>query len=219
MKKQSFQHGEIRDQDDNIIQAGSYGKKTAFANGQNTGIIDYIINNLEVLFDGIVAAGLVVYDKDGRPVLPPEIKEALQSYVTTATTKAKEADASAKNAASSASTAQGAASTATTKAKEADASAKDAGQSKADALRSARNAAQSESNAASSADVSKTNADNAILAKKAATDSAAAAALSEKKAKEYAEAATAITQAQGTVYIDADGYINILEVQTDENTN
>ena len=184
MKKQSFQHGEIRDQDDNIIQAGSYGKKTAFANGQNTGIIDYIINNLEVLFDGIVAAGLVVYDKDGRPVLPAEIKEALQSYVATATTKAKEADASAK----------------------------DASQSKADALSSARNAAQSENNAASSADVSKTNADDAILAKKAATDSATAAALSEKKAKEYAEAATAITQARGTVYIDSEGYINILEV-------
>ena len=126
MKKQSFQHGEIRDQDDNIIQAGSYGKKTAFTNGQNTGIIDYIINNFEVLFEGILAAGLIEYDKDGNPVLPIEIKEALQSYVTTAKEEAEEANASANSAVSSASAAQEAANTATTKAKEANASATNA---------------------------------------------------------------------------------------------
>lgn len=72
MKKQAFQHGEIRDQNDAILQDGAYGKKTAFTNGQNMGILDYIINNLEVLYDGLVAAGLVIYDKDGKPVLPDE---------------------------------------------------------------------------------------------------------------------------------------------------
>lgn len=50
MKKQSFQHGEIRDQDDNILQIGSYGKKTPLTNATNTGILDYIINNFEVLY-------------------------------------------------------------------------------------------------------------------------------------------------------------------------
>ena len=50
MKKQSFQHGEIRDQDDNILQIGSYGKKTPLTNATNTGILDYIMNNFEVLY-------------------------------------------------------------------------------------------------------------------------------------------------------------------------
>ena len=72
MQKQAFQPGEIRDQNDNFLQEGAYGKKSAFINGQNMGILDYIINNLEVLYDGLVAAGLVIYDKDGKPVLPDE---------------------------------------------------------------------------------------------------------------------------------------------------
>lgn len=57
MKPQDFQHGEIRDADDNIISAGTYGKKTAFVNSTNDGILDYIINNFECLNDKIDGSG------------------------------------------------------------------------------------------------------------------------------------------------------------------
>lgn len=137
MKKQAFQHGEIRDQNDSILQEGAYGKKSAFINAQNMGILDYIINNLEVLYDGLVAAGMVVYDADGKPVLPNEIKAALQSYVTSAGNSATAADNSAKAAAGSASAADG--------------SAKAAAGSEANADNSAKAAADSEANAAGSA--------------------------------------------------------------------
>jgi len=53
MKPQAFQHGEIRDENDNIIKAGAYGKNTAFANKTNDGILDYIINNFEWLYDKV----------------------------------------------------------------------------------------------------------------------------------------------------------------------
>ncbi len=59
MKRQAFQRGEIRDENDNIISEGSYNKKTAFANKTNDGILDYIINNFQALFDMI--SGACVY--------------------------------------------------------------------------------------------------------------------------------------------------------------
>lgn len=52
MQLQAFQPWERRDENDNIIRAGSYGKKSALANSQNTGILDYIGNNLDVLYAG-----------------------------------------------------------------------------------------------------------------------------------------------------------------------
>lgn len=51
MKKQAFQHAEIRDENDNIISAGAYGKNTALSNKQNDGWIDYVMNNLECLYE------------------------------------------------------------------------------------------------------------------------------------------------------------------------
>ena len=142
MKKQAFQHGEIRDQNDTILQEGAYGKKSAFINAQNMGILDYIINNLEVLYDGLVAAGMVIYDSDGKPVLPNEIKAALQSYVTSAGNSATAADASAKAAAGSATAADGSAKAAAGSEKNADASAKAAAGSEANAAGSADVATQ-----------------------------------------------------------------------------
>lgn len=50
MKPQAFQHGEIRDENDNIIKAGAYGKNTPFCTKDNNGILDYIINNFEWLY-------------------------------------------------------------------------------------------------------------------------------------------------------------------------
>ena len=53
MKPQAFQHGEIRDENDNIINAGAYGQNTPFCTKDNNGILDYIINNFEWLYDKV----------------------------------------------------------------------------------------------------------------------------------------------------------------------
>ena len=49
MRPQAYQQPEIRDENDFIIQQGTFGKKTPFVNSQNDGILDYIINNLEAI--------------------------------------------------------------------------------------------------------------------------------------------------------------------------
>ena len=51
MRPQAFQNGELRDEEDNIIRAGAYGKHTAFVNSQNDGILDYIMNNFDAVKD------------------------------------------------------------------------------------------------------------------------------------------------------------------------
>ena len=50
MKQQAFQPGELRDEYDNIIRAGAYGKKTPFVNSDNSAILDYIMNNFDALY-------------------------------------------------------------------------------------------------------------------------------------------------------------------------
>lgn len=50
MKQQAFQPGELRDEHDNIIRAGAYGKKTPFVNSDNSAILDYIMNNFDALY-------------------------------------------------------------------------------------------------------------------------------------------------------------------------
>lgn len=56
MKPQTFQHPEIRDENDNIIQPGSFGKNTPFCTKNNDGILDYIANDLEYLYEKSVSA-------------------------------------------------------------------------------------------------------------------------------------------------------------------
>ena len=51
MRKQAFQHAEIRDENDNIVNNGAYGKNTALSNKQNDGWVDYVMNNLECLYE------------------------------------------------------------------------------------------------------------------------------------------------------------------------
>ena len=51
MKQTTFQHPELRDANDNIIQEGTYGKTSPLANGDNTGVLDYINNNLMYLYN------------------------------------------------------------------------------------------------------------------------------------------------------------------------
>ena len=50
MKQQAFQPGELRDEYDQIIRAGAYGKKTPFVNADNSAILDYIMNNFDALY-------------------------------------------------------------------------------------------------------------------------------------------------------------------------
>lgn len=50
MKPQAFQPGELRDEYDQIIRAGAYGKKTPFVNAENNAILDYIMNNFDALY-------------------------------------------------------------------------------------------------------------------------------------------------------------------------
>lgn len=51
MRPQTFQHPEIRDENDNIIQPGAFGKNTPFCTKNNDGILDYIANDLEYLYE------------------------------------------------------------------------------------------------------------------------------------------------------------------------
>lgn len=55
MKPQTFQHPEIRDENDNIIQPGAFGKNTPFCTKGNDGILDYVANDLEYLYKQGVA--------------------------------------------------------------------------------------------------------------------------------------------------------------------
>lgn len=50
MKPQAFQPGELRDEHDQIIRAGVYGKKTPFVSSDNNAILDYIMNNFDALY-------------------------------------------------------------------------------------------------------------------------------------------------------------------------
>lgn len=51
MKKTTYQIPELRDENNNIIQNGAFGRKTAFVTADNQGVLDYIMNDLEALKD------------------------------------------------------------------------------------------------------------------------------------------------------------------------
>lgn len=68
MKPQTFQHPEIRDENDNIIQPGAFGKNTPFCTKGNDGIFDYIANDLEYLYK----TGAAVADRVFK--VPKEIR-------------------------------------------------------------------------------------------------------------------------------------------------
>lgn len=67
MKRQAFQHPELRDANDNIIQEGTYGKESPLVNSTNDGVLDYINNNLEALHDNINGARIYVASKAALP--------------------------------------------------------------------------------------------------------------------------------------------------------
>lgn len=51
MKRTTYQVPELRDENDNIIQQGAFGKNTALANSTNDGWIDYVANDLMYLYN------------------------------------------------------------------------------------------------------------------------------------------------------------------------
>ena len=59
MRKTTYQVPEIRDENDNIIQEGTFGKKSAFVTADNHGVLDYLFNNLEALHDIMTGAYLI----------------------------------------------------------------------------------------------------------------------------------------------------------------
>lgn len=54
MKRQCYQVPEIRDENNNIIQEGTYGRTSPLVTIDNTGVLDYINNNLEALHDALL---------------------------------------------------------------------------------------------------------------------------------------------------------------------
>lgn len=78
MKPQTFQHPEIRDENDNIIQPGAFGKNTPFCTKGNDGILDYVANDLEYLYkksesadnDNLKAKSLAVTGTSTAPTAP-----------------------------------------------------------------------------------------------------------------------------------------------------
>lgn len=78
MKPQTFQHPEIRDENDNIIKPGAFGKNTPFCTKGNDGILDYVANDLEYLYkksasvdnDNLKAKSLVVTGTSTAPTAP-----------------------------------------------------------------------------------------------------------------------------------------------------
>lgn len=69
MKKTTYQIPELRDENDNIIQEGTFGKKSAFVNSTNDGAFDYLLNNLEALHDIATGAYILFDSKDKFPAV------------------------------------------------------------------------------------------------------------------------------------------------------
>lgn len=78
MKVSPYQTPELRNESDAVIQVGTYGKYTPFANAENTGILDYINNNLEALKNALSGAYVYVANKASLPTSG----DATKIYVT-----------------------------------------------------------------------------------------------------------------------------------------
>ena len=97
MRPQAFQHGEVRDEDDVIISTGAYGKHTALITADNEGILDYIINNFEVLYNAITEGAQEIvlddyYTKSEVDALIPVRVSVLQNdagFITASATVAR----------------------------------------------------------------------------------------------------------------------------------
>lgn len=204
MKKQAYQVPELRDASNNIIQAGTYGRTSPLVNADNTGVLDYINNNLEALHDMINAHKTYVASKADLPATGDAgtvyvasdtgvwygwdaVKKVYVAYSDprTAADEAKASETAAKASETAAAASQKAAATSETNASK---SATDA----ANASASANTAATS---AASSASIASAKLDAVNSASKIATDTLAQA--------------QKLTTANGglSVYVDSDGHL------------
>ena len=86
MKKQAYQVPELRDASNNIIQAGTYGRTSPLVNADNTGILDYINNNLEALHDAQTSGNGVraAADINGQAIDIAALKKLITDTVTQA---------------------------------------------------------------------------------------------------------------------------------------
>lgn len=86
MKKQAYQIPEIRDVSNNIIQAGTYGRTSPLVNADNTGILDYVNNNLEALHDAQTSGNGVraAADTKGQAIDIAALKKLITDTVTQA---------------------------------------------------------------------------------------------------------------------------------------
>lgn len=97
MKQTVYQKPEIRDEHDNITQAGAYGKHTPFCTKNNDGILDYINNNLEALKElidniGTGGSGSGGASTEGLQTLKTELErqiKALENKIPTDVVKSE----------------------------------------------------------------------------------------------------------------------------------
>ena len=184
MKRQAFQPGEIRDENDAIIRAGAYGKKSAFATADNKGILDYMINNFDALYDAVNGGRVYVASASDLP----KTGDAAAVYIANDTGKWYYWDSktaayitmdNARTIANEAIAARDAAKASQTAAKTSETNAKT---SETNAGNSQSAAASSASAASSSASAASTSATNAKNSQTAAASSASAAKTSETNA-------------------------------------
>lgn len=175
MKRQAYQHPELRDANDNIIQEGTYGKESPLVNSTNDGVLDYINNNLEALHDNINGSRIYVANKAALPATGDlsamYIAEDTGKWYLWDGTKYIETD-NARKIADEAMAARDAAKASQTAAKT---SENNAASSASAAAGSATNAANSASAAATSATAAKNSQTAAASAKEASSSQSAAA--------------------------------------------
>lgn len=204
MKKQGYQPPELRDASNNIVQAGTYGRYTPLANADNTGVLDYINNNLEALHDMLSSQKTYVASKADLPATGDAgtvyvasdtgiwygwdaVKKAYVAYSDPriAADEAKASETAAKASETAAAASQKAAATSET----------NASKSATDAANASASAGTSATSAASSASTASAKLDAVNSASKIATDTLAQA--------------QKLTTANGglSVYVDSDGHL------------
>lgn len=184
MKRQAFQPGEIRDENDNIIREGAYGKKSTFATADNRGILDYMINNFDALYDAVNGGRVYVASasdlpKTGDTAAVYIVEDSGKWYYWDSKTAAYITMDNARTIANEAIAARDAAKASQTAAKTSETNAKT---SETNAGNSQSAAASSASAASSSASAASTSATNAKNSQTAAASSASAAKTSETNA-------------------------------------
>jgi len=98
-----YQPGEVYDQNGDLIRSGSFGPSTPFFDGVGTGMYDYIVNNFEVLYNGVGGAAQNAADaKENADAAIAKAAEALSSASAAADSATAAADSATAAAAAKA---------------------------------------------------------------------------------------------------------------------